>query len=371
MWVNFVVICLILFVGIFLSQQYKKSRDSYKVRKRYIIIVSILLILQSGLRNVTVGADTYVYYQYFLEIQTKSWDSIIQNFTNVYTHGIGKDPGYLVFEKVVSIFSDSYQFFLFIIAILFFTALGNFLLKNTQRLNDVILAYIIYAILFYGFFSITGHRQTIATALCLFAFEYIKKRKLISFLIIILIAVTIHKSSLLFIPFYFIAHIKKTKYFNLIILMLFPLFMLNRNIISQYFKTIAGLEEYGEYEAAGTFTFTFLFLLITIVALLRSKIIIHQNHPYAYFAFNAFAIALLFIPLTWVNPSAMRVVQYFSIFMLLLIPQIIHSFSVHSKKIAFDIRVFTIIILIVLMVKVFSNIPPYAFFWEDVQLISH
>ena len=78
--------------------------------------------------------------------------------------GIGKDPGYLAFQKIVQIFTSEYQVFLFVIAIIFFSALGNFIYKNTTRLNDAIIAFFIYSVLFYSFFSITGHRQTIATA---------------------------------------------------------------------------------------------------------------------------------------------------------------------------------------------------------------
>lgn len=367
MIINLLVIFLILFIGFQFSQKYGENKDSFEVRKRYIKVISFFLILQSGLRNVAVGDDTYTYYVSFTEIQKKTWLDIYQNFINVYKFDEGKDPGYPLFEKLVNLISSEYQILLFVIALLFFAALGNFILKNTNRLQDAALGFVIYSVLFYSFFSITGHRQTIATAASLFAFEYIKKRKIFPFLLLIITASTIHKSVILFLPFYFIAHIKHTKYFNWAILLLFPVFMVNRNSISQYFKVLAGYEEYGINEEAGTFTFTFLFLVISITALLRTKIILRQ-HPNAQFAFNAFALALLFIPLTWVNPSAMRVVQYFSIFMLILIPDIINSFDTYSKKIAGGIRFFTVLVLIALMIKSRWNAPPYGFFWEIMKL---
>jgi transmembrane protein EpsG len=85
------------------------------------------------------------------------------------------------------------------------------------------------------------------------------------------------------------------------------------------------------------------------------------------YAFNAFALALLFIPLTWVNPSAMRVVQYFSIFMLLLVPEIIHSFAVISVRFKKDITIAVIVVLIALMIKANANAAPYGFFWEEMK----
>ncbi len=367
MIVNLVLIFIIIIVGIIFGQLNGVNKDSYAVRKKYILFISVLLILQSGLRNVAVGEDTYIYFIYFNEINNTSWGDIFQNFYTVYQLGEGKDPGYPLFEKIITTIFNDYQFFLFVIAILFFIALGNFLLKNTRKLNDAVIAFIIYSVLFYGFFSITGHRQTIATAASLFAFGWIKKKKLVPFLFLIIIAATIHKSVLLFIPFYFIANLKRAKYFNWIILLLFPILMIYKEEVSIFFKTIAGYDNYGVYEAAGTYTFTTMFLIITIVALIRSKIILKDN-PQARYAFNAFSIALLFIPLTWLNPSAMRVVQYFSIFMLILIPEIVNSYHTYAGNLSRYISTILIVILISLFIKSSWDAMPYGFFWEDMEL---
>jgi hypothetical protein len=365
MIVNFIVILLILFIGFHFS--IKRDSDNDKYRKKYIRIICFILILQSGMRNVAVGDDTYAYFLSFKDSIWLSWKDVYQIIIDYYSFGIGKDPGYPVFEKLVSTFTGEYQLFLMLIAIIFFLPLGNFIYKNTTRLIDAILAFIIYSVLFYRFFSITGHRQTIATAAALCGFELIKRKKLIPFLILIFIASNIHKSVLLFIPFYFIAQISKPKIFFFLVLLIFPVIMVFRNNLSTYLKVLGGYEEYGIYEGAGTSTFTFLFLLISIVALLRSKIIL-KNNKKAQLYYNAFAIALLFIPLTWVNPSAMRVVQYFSIFMLLFVPEIINSFQAVSLQLKRELTFFTIIILIALFLKSNWNAPPYGFFWEEMAL---
>ncbi|MBQ0909632.1 EpsG family protein [Flavobacterium sp. F-328] len=365
MIIHLIIIALILILGFHFSR--KKDSESDYIRKKYIRIVCAILLLQSGLRNVAVGSDTYAYFLSFNDSMRNSWHEVYERIIDFYSYNIGKDPGYSVFEKLVSSTFPDYQFLLMVIAIIFFTALGNFIYQNTTRLIDAMLAFVIYSVLFYSFFSITGHRQTIATAAALYGFELIKRKKLILFLIIILIASTIHKSVLLFIPFYFIAQISKPKFFFRIVLILFPFIMVFRESLSTYLKALGGYEEYGINAAAGTSTFTTLFLLISIAALLRSKIIL-KNNIKAQQYYNAFAVALLFIPLTWVNPSAMRVVQYFSIFMLLFIPEIIYSFQVVSPRVKKHLTVFTVIILIVLFLKANGNAAPYGFFWEEMRL---
>lgn len=367
MIVNLIIVAFILISGLMFYEHAGIYADSRYYRKRYILLICLILILQSGLRNVAVGADTYAYYETFELIKSISWKEIRTAITDYYMQGIDKDPGYLVFQKFVQIFISSYQIYLFVIAILFFSALGNFIYKNTKRLADAIFAFILYLSLFYAFFSITGIRQTIATAAALWSFELIKQRKLLSFLILILLASTIHRSVLIFLPFYYIATIKNTKYLYTIVSLLFVLFMFFKVPVSAFFKRAGGYEDYIiPYKGAGTFTFTFMLLLIGVIAFLQMKFVIRKNRTVLSF-YNAFALAIVFAPLTWVNPSAMRVVQYYSIFMLLLIPNVIQSFHHNSLKLKRFIFGFSIILLILLYIKSGWN-SEYKFFWQQMEL---
>ncbi len=366
MIVNLIIIFIILSLGLVYSNGKSSCVNSPIHRKRYIILVCAILVLQSGLRNVAVGADTYQYYLNFERVKSLSWSQIYSTTIGYYTIGIGKAPGYLVLQKIVQYLLPNYQLFLLLIAIIFFLALGNFIYKNTTRLSNAVLAFVLYSSLFYSFFSITGHRQTLATACTIFSYEFIKQRKLLLFLILIVLASTIHKSVLVFIPFYFIARIENTKYYYSTIVLLFPIFMYFREPMSLFLKTKGGYTHYGVYEGAGTLTFTLMLLLVAVFARWRLKSVLRlskqKNQLY-----NAFALAILFTPLTWVNPSAMRIVQYFSIYMLLLIPTVIQSFQDHSKETQRFVFVFTILLLIILFIK--SSIgTDYKFFWQEMQL---
>lgn len=373
MVINLLVILLTIILGYFFlyKQEYimNKHIDVIKVsyRKKFIVIISIILILQSGLRNWGVGADTFAYYNSFEKVKMLSWSQIIESFKSYYQLGIGKDPGYDLFQKIVQLFIKNYQVYLLLIAIIFFSAFGNFIYKNTSRISDAVLSFIFYSVLFYSFFSITGHRQTIATAVALYSFELVKKRKLLQFVILILLASTIHKSVLIFLPVYFIPKIKNVKFFYFIILLLFPLFFYYRTQISLYFQLISGYE-YGIYDEGGTPVFTFLMLIISIFALLRYNQVTKLN-PRTKVFYLLIAVALFFTPITWVNPSAMRVVQYFSIFMVVLIPEVVHSFSLVSSK----MKTFIYLSILISMVFVYirSGGTEYKFFWQEMQLPSH
>ena len=124
-------------------------------RRQYITVVTILLILQSGLRNWAVGADTYQYYSRFERIKYDTWSLIYNDFIDYYLYNIGKDTGYEVFQKLAQYIVPNYQLFLLLIAIIFFLAMGNFIYRNTTRISDAVLAFVLYSCLFFSFFSDT------------------------------------------------------------------------------------------------------------------------------------------------------------------------------------------------------------------------
>ena len=93
----------ILLLGYLICSQYNKSNG----RKIYIIFSAIVLGLQSALRNVAVGTDTYGYYQAFENVKYTTWEEVFISFPNTYLYGDGKDPGYLLLEKIFQILRNS------------------------------------------------------------------------------------------------------------------------------------------------------------------------------------------------------------------------------------------------------------------------
>ena len=340
-----------------------ESKFHRPFRVQYIVVVSILLALQSGLRNVAVGADTYQYFQRFENIKYTTWESIQSAFVQYYLFGTGKAPGYDILQKSFQFVLPNYQLFLILIAVLFFSSLGYFIYKNTTRISDAILAYVLYSCLFFSFFSITGHRQTIATAASLYAYEFVKKRKFIQFFLIIIVASTVHKSALIFFPFYFIARLRNVKLFYWAAIFVVPILMLYRVEFLQLLQYYGGYERYEPHEATGTYTFSLMLILVASVSLWRMNQVLKRSEMIKPI-YLAFLVALLFTPLTWVNPTAMRAVQYYSIFMLLLLPAIIASFEVQSAR--FRQLVYTVSLFVLIGLFVRSNINSvYGFFWQD------
>ena len=326
-------------------------------RKTFCILAAIQWILISGLRGIMVGADTLAYKVNRFEVTNQtSWYRIWKVFTDVVFRGEeGKDPGYPILEKTFQIFSDNYQIWLIFIAVLFTVSMSVWIYNHSE---DVVMSFLIYSCLFYSFFAITGHRQTIATAVVVFICNpLIQKRHFFWFLLITLVMSTIHRSCLVYILYYFLYNKKITKKYVAAIIISMIIGYIFREQMMNFLGEASGYDSYEVLETAGAYTFTALILLVFAVSCWRMKSII-RIYPEAVQSYNAFFLALIFIPLLFVNQNIMRVVQYFSLNLMLMVPYIIKSFK---KREQFILNAAIAGIMIFLLVQ---NNPQYMFFWE-------
>lgn len=344
---------LILFWNVVIPQNVKDKK------KTLCILYCLQWILLSGLRAYTVGADTYAYkINHFDVVYTTSWDEIFLAFSE-YLHGVAgiKDPGYAVFEKICQIFvGNNYTLYLLIIACVFTIPMGIWIYKHSE---NVCLSFMIYSALFYSFFAITGHRQTIASALVIFAgYECMKKNKIVPLLLLQLVAFFIHKSSICFIILYFARFIKINKLYWAVSTTLIALSFVFRNQLMALLGNFMGYDDYIEqYEGAGAYTFTFFILVVYVGTMILYSII--PKKVDTNYSVIAVTLASIFTSLTFVDPNAMRVVQYFSIFMLILVPELILAFDNRSRMIVNNVCYAVLIGALVM------KLPSYSFvFWS-------
>lgn len=361
------VFFILLIIGVNVFSQNKNSFErNKKAHRSFIIFAMVLCALQSGLRNVAVGTDTYAYYLDFESIYFSSWESIFKSFILYVTTGIGKDPGYLLFVKLFVSIIPSYRAFLLFMAALFFFSLGRILYKYTKYNYEVLVALALYQCMYYSFFSVTGLRQTLATALLLFAVPYAIDKKIWKYIIFVLLAVTQHKSALLFVPFYFLGYMKNTRRVLLIAFVSFIPMLLFGDVFAKYLTSGTVFEQYAHYlegsDKAGAYTFAAYMILLVVFTSIKNNTIKSES-PYNYIFVSAIAVALVLTPLTMIDPNNMRVVQYYSVFGLLILPKICGAYS--QAKGSTNIYM---VLFIVLAVYTLMRNYAYAFCWQEMQL---
>lgn len=318
-------------------------------------------VLLSGLRGWSVGADTYAYKLLFERVKVTSWSALLQNFSLKYFHGMEiKDPGYPILEKLFQVFFDDYQLWLIFIALLFMVPLSVLLYRYSSH---PYLSFVLYSTLFYGFFAETGHRQTIATALvvCIGLF-CIQRRRLLPFLGLVAVASTIHTSAIAFLPFYWIAKVRLRKRHLWLCWAAVAASFIFRYQVLDILQALVGYEQYQDFEGAGAGSFMVLLLAFAALCSVFYQTVVEQGDTedgVLHAAFNALMLACFFSSLLLINQNFMRVVQYYSIFLLLLLPEGAKAFTPGKSR-----SLYIVICTVMMLVLLIRNAPAYQFFWQ-------
>ncbi len=354
MAVYIINIFLIFFWAYVFLYKYKLEKNA----KVYCGIIALQWILISGLRHISIGADTEAYSWYFYDAQAISWKKA---FTRVFEYVFKgedstKDPGYIIFEKVGLLISDNYQIFLLLIALIFTSFLAVWIYRNSSM---PMVSYILYSTLFYSFFAITGHRQTIATAFIVFwGYKYIKERKLIKFAVLAFIAFLIHKSSIVFVPYYFIANIPITLPYVIIALVAIAAVAISgKSLYGVVAEWMGFNEEQIEYAKGGAETYAAVLTIMCVIILIFYYFYKDKTEN-ATRIFNITLLTLMSSLLVFQNQSFMRVQQYYSLFLMVSFPEVINIFKEKDR-----VLVATVSIGVLITYLLIQN-PQYRFFWQ-------
>lgn len=258
------ITCHILFV-IF---SYKKNRIIANIIGIWIPIV--ILIALSTLKSNSVGIDTNVYYNLYLE--AKNEPSIFtSNFNNF---EIGFSLIFISFAKL-NIPFKGFQFFLYSVIYLIF---GYVLSKESKFPTFSIIIFCLWSWLFFNF---SGIRQALSDMLCVFsAYFFLKKsnRKFINYLfgiVFYLLAITMHKSAVIFLvglPLIYYLKISKNSFKNLMLIIMPAIiciyFMAPE--IYQFFYGFLGINYYIPVMRTGVGELFFFYYAILFVAIIFS-----------------------------------------------------------------------------------------------------
>ena len=169
-------------------------------KKLYLWIAFSLLFFLSAFRSIEIGNDTSYYvnmYKYYGNSSNFVSISYLFSFENIINSRI--EPGYVLLNMVLNIFSKEY-ILLFIVTSLFI--LGTWK-KHIQKNSEIVwLSVLLFFNLRFFYFTLSGLRQAIAMSIILISYEHLKKRNLKLFVMQVLIASVFHLSALVFLIAY-------------------------------------------------------------------------------------------------------------------------------------------------------------------------
>ncbi|MEG2295271.1 MAG: EpsG family protein, partial [Oscillospiraceae bacterium] len=190
-----------------------------------------------------------------------------------------------------------------------------------------------------AFFYMTMNlvRQGFVLIITLYAIEYIKKRNLCAFIIAMLMAVCIHKSALILVPFYLLANVKfDWKIISFYIAGGLTFFAFSVPMIAFIQKFIYSSPDYhpvtGYYMKPLSMMYSIYPIVLLVVVMVFSGILIKAN-PTNRVIVNLCAVALIaYLFLTTKHFIMQRISDYFLVAIILALPQIADALRVTPQE---------------------------------------
>lgn len=201
-----------------------------------------------------------------------------------------------------------------------------------------------------------------ALVIVIFSYKYIKERKLLKFLICVFIASLFHKTSIVFLPAYFLYKLKFNYVLGFLYTAILVVTIFFKETIFVFLSNFIGKEVVAEQ--TGAYTLLIIVTIIIIASLLFYKKSKQQNDK-ELILFNFNMVTFYLIQFVTVSQIAIRVVYYYYIYMIIFIPYILSKLSNKNTKLILILAMSAFLITYFLLKGVYRlNCMPYAFFWE-------
>lgn len=318
-------------------------------QKHLLIALAFLpLFLVSALRY-NVGGD-YIGYERIFKNVTEGVD-------------IYAEFGFKVLNQLVVWYSDNIQWVYAISAAVTLLLLFYEIFRDSP---SPALSLFLFVAMGYFFSSFNILRQFIALAILFAGFRFLKERKFLPYLLLVLVAMTFHKTAVIMIPLYFLLPLRmKQSYqitFCVLGLCLLPFReKLTQILVNTFYPQYANT---SLIQPLSTFEFVYYVLLFGLLLFLCSR---YRGRfledPVNVLLYNAlFYTFVMYLCFSFV-PEINRIALYTELFVILLIPRLIHGEEnpkVRRLYTAFFVVGFTAFCVVSLVVLGRFNVLPYV-----------
>lgn len=315
----------------------------------FLNVAFIEMLLFLGFRDTTIGIDLQNYIPYFNIINGLNLDNLFY---------LPLERGYVILNKLVGLVGGE-NVFLFVVA--FISLLGVYYSIKKYSKNYMLSVFIYITFQFY-IFIFSGLRQGIAFSIVWLSLKYVKERKLVKFILIVLLASMFHKTALIFLPVYFIANKRITlKYVLLFLVVFISMLILKVQLVT--FVTSFLYSTYAVSNTSGGYSLlVLLFAVFVFFILIRNKKI--ENFRDNDIWFNMLIVAILIQTLASTQGNIARLTMYYSFSVVLLIPNVLDSLKDKKQKIFIEAIVYiSLFIFYFISIQNEANYMPYKLFF--------
>jgi len=326
-------------------------------RKIFIFFCGFLIFFFSAFKSKYLTSDTFNYALQYIKLDNEPWRFLLQTLIS----GKGKSPLFYIFSKIFVELGFSVQVWYAVISLLFAFSASYCIYRYSK---EPYLSFIMLTSLGYYFFSMTALKQTVSISFVLLSFKFLHERKLLKFIFIILATSLFHTSAVIFLLAYPISRAKV----NMKHILAIPVIFLTAPFISRLLSLIWFLvvpEYYYNYSESNTLlTLTGFLIQVTIFIfcyIYKNNLL--KEDPKQNIFYNILIIGVFFQILASTAFAEMfRASMYFSIFSIILVPNVISKIRNSRQKVA----IYSAILFVFIGYSLYSGeyLRNYIFCWN-------
>lgn len=323
-----------------------------------------LLFLLLALRDEYIGRDLQNYHSFFDNYSSASLKEVFE---------AERDVLYWLLNWVVGQFTDSYQIFLAIVAAITLLPIAKLYCEDREY---GFLKIILFVNMSTFIMLFSGLRQAIAMSIGLIAYEFVRKKKLLWFLLTVIIAWGFHHTAFMLFLLYPLYHVTlRKRHLWFVVPIIVAVFAFNKQIFSFMTNVLSSLfgEKYDmPIESTGAITMLILFILLLVLSYILPD---DQKIDRETIGLRNYLLMVVLLQcFAPVHSLAMRMNYYFILFVPILVPKILKNTKYHFGDVAWLAKVvmnwfFLLYYLYTTYVSCQTGISdlrtyPYKFFWE-------
>lgn len=344
MFFYILLLSIVFFLGI--------CTEKSKFQKSTCAILSLLIVIPPILRDSSVGYDTKQYINFYGDISRLKWDELYSFYWEI---------GFTILNKALAFVKNGYTISIFV-AVLFSLSFYYYIKVNSRIFW--LSFYLLIALGFYGW-SFNILRQICALLVFItLGIHYIQEKKLVKYILTVLLAALFHKTALICLPVYWLCKIKITrKNFYIAVVCILAAAKYSGKfidaIVYQYFeKYAAASNENGSY-----LLFFMYFAIFAIGFAFRKQ---WKEDVRTCISYNMLGYSLLLTGMAQSFPLLGRIALFGQIAVIIFVPNFIWSFkNVKNRKIlVIGTMAISFLYYFIILSKNANGIVPYKSFFS-------
>ena len=332
----------------------KQLNSSPDTKKWFLFICGAVIFLSLALRGNMVGSeDSLGYYNTWRQLEPMSLGGV-----ESYIEDSKMEGGFIYTVWAWAKIFKEPQIIFVITGAIYTIAVCRFIYLNSE---DVLMSVVMFITLGLYEFMFQGMRQAIAMSICLFAFEFCKKRKLLPFILLIVLAMCYHRTAGIFVVVYFLFGIPMNGLSILISGIAGAVMIGASSFIAQIANDILDRDYAGAVEEGGFIALIIYALIIVVALLLKEQI--KPDKKFSFFFFVLLLGAVIYTTRYTDVRIAERISFYFMFAHMVVLPNSIQKLEKNTRQIL------KIVILMLCLLLYYSRLGdsvmvPYEFYWQ-------